>query len=70
MSAGYPYTQMADVIVEKELWQKMADISPVSRIKSVKTPTLLLLGKKDLRVPAAQGLSYYNMLKELHVPTK
>lgn len=48
----------------------MADVSPIKNVQNVKTPTLLLLGKKDLRVPPSQGLSYYNMLKELNVHTK
>lgn len=61
---------MANVIDDPELWKKMVDISPVKRIKNVKTPTLILLGKGDLRVPPFQGLSYYNMLKELEIPTK
>jgi acylaminoacyl-peptidase len=61
---------MVGVIDDTETWKKMAQVSPITHIKKVKTPTLLLLGKKDLRVPSSQGLSYYNMLKELKVPTK
>lgn len=48
----------------------MIEISPITNIRNVKAPTLLLLGKKDLRVPPSQGLAYYYTLKELNVPTK
>lgn len=54
----------------QEIYKKMIEISPITNIKNVKAPTLLLLGKKDLRVPPSQGLAYYYTLKELDIPTK
>ncbi|XP_071940515.1 acylamino-acid-releasing enzyme-like isoform X1 [Coffea arabica] len=38
--------------------------SPVSHISKVETPTLLLLGAKDLRVPVSSGIQYARALKE------
>ncbi|GFY68134.1 acylamino-acid-releasing enzyme [Trichonephila inaurata madagascariensis] len=50
----------------KTMWEK----SPISHLSNVCTPTLLLLGKKDLRVPMSQGLKYYQLLKAKNVPVK
>uniref|UniRef100_A0ACD5W0I6 Uncharacterized protein n=1 Tax=Avena sativa TaxID=4498 RepID=A0ACD5W0I6_AVESA len=44
--------------------------SPISHISKVKTPTLFLLGAKDLRVPVSNGLQYARTLKERRVETK
>jgi len=35
-----------------------------------KTPTLVLHGEKDYRVPVAQGLAYYNTLRQKGVPAR
>jgi dipeptidyl aminopeptidase/acylaminoacyl peptidase len=35
-----------------------------------KTPTLVLHGEKDYRVPIAQGMAYYNTLRQKGVPTR
>jgi dipeptidyl aminopeptidase/acylaminoacyl peptidase len=35
-----------------------------------KTPTLVLHGEKDFRVPFTQGLAYYNTLRQKGVPTR
>jgi dipeptidyl aminopeptidase/acylaminoacyl peptidase len=35
-----------------------------------KTPTLVLHGEKDYRVPVTQGLAYYNTLKQKGVPAR
>lgn len=45
-------------------------ISPVSFVNDVKAPTLLLVGKNDVRVPPPQSISYYNMLRERNIKTK
>ncbi|XP_055953625.1 acylamino-acid-releasing enzyme-like isoform X2 [Argiope bruennichi] len=50
----------------KAMWEK----SPISHIDKVRAPTLLLLGKKDLRVPMSQGLKYYQLLKARKVPVR
>ncbi|KAG8373132.1 hypothetical protein BUALT_Bualt12G0138900 [Buddleja alternifolia] len=44
--------------------------SPISHISKVKTPTLFLLGAKDLRVPVSNGIQYARALKEKGVETK
>ncbi|KAL8591404.1 hypothetical protein ACOMHN_022210 [Nucella lapillus] len=44
--------------------------SPVSHVDKVKTPVMLHVGLKDLRVPALQSLEYYKMLKARNVPVQ
>ncbi|XP_027363094.1 acylamino-acid-releasing enzyme-like isoform X2 [Abrus precatorius] len=44
--------------------------SPISHLSKVKTPTLLLVGAKDLRVPISTGLQYVRALREKGVPVK
>lgn len=44
--------------------------SPVSVVKNVTTPSLLLIGDKDLRVPPAAAYHYYHALQEQGVDTK
>ncbi|MCE0481374.1 hypothetical protein HAX54_039076 [Datura stramonium] len=44
--------------------------SPILHISKVRTPTLFLLGAKDLRVPMSTGLQYARALKEKGVEVK
>ena len=56
-------------------WQKDAPIdvywkhSPLSDIWKVKTPTLVLVGENDVRVPPPQSVELYRALKTNGVPT-
>uniref|UniRef100_A0A1J3FLE9 acylaminoacyl-peptidase n=1 Tax=Noccaea caerulescens TaxID=107243 RepID=A0A1J3FLE9_NOCCA len=45
-------------------------MSPMSHISKVKTPTLFLLGTQDLRVPISNGIQYVRALKEKGVEVK
>ncbi len=44
--------------------------SPHHYVKNAKTPTLVVHGELDYRVPAAQGLQYFNSLKAKDVPAR
>jgi dipeptidyl aminopeptidase/acylaminoacyl peptidase len=44
--------------------------SAMTYVKNVKTPTLILHGEADLRVPTSQGYEFYNALKRENVPVK
>lgn len=44
--------------------------SPIAHIKNVTTPTLILHGADDVRVPTTQGYEYYGALKRLGVTAK
>ncbi len=44
--------------------------NPRARVKRMKTPTLVIHGLLDYRVPDAQALAYYNTLKAKGVPTR
>ena len=49
---------------------KIAAQNPMAFAKHMKTPTLVIHGALDYRVPDAQGLMYYSTLKSLNVPAK
>jgi dipeptidyl aminopeptidase/acylaminoacyl peptidase len=44
--------------------------NPRARAKRMKTPTLVIHGLLDYRVPDSQGLAYYNTLKSKGVPSR
>ncbi|XP_054715591.1 acylamino-acid-releasing enzyme-like [Uloborus diversus] len=69
VEAGHAEFDVASAInpdLLTDMWEK----SPVRYADKVTTPTLILLGKKDLRVPPSQGLKYYHMLHARGVPVK
>jgi len=47
-----------------------AKSSPITYIKKVKTPTLVLVGDRDGECPASQSFEFWHALKALGVPTK
>ncbi len=47
-----------------------AKSSPLTFIKSVRTPVLVLHGERDSEVPAPQGYEFWHALKTLGVPTQ
>ena len=54
-------------------WDDMARVqsqNPLARVRHMKTPTLVLHGALDYRVPDAQGLAYYNTLKAKGIPSR
>jgi dipeptidyl aminopeptidase/acylaminoacyl peptidase len=57
-------------------WQANAPIqafwnsSPLRDVSKVKTPTLLIAGEGDARVPMAQAVEMYRALRSLGVPTR
>lgn len=56
-----------------EPWENFAAYqkhSPMSHVKGVTTPSLILHGEADLRVPISQGYEFYNALKRQGVTTK
>jgi dipeptidyl aminopeptidase/acylaminoacyl peptidase len=44
--------------------------SPINFIKQVKTPTLVLVGERDLECPAPQSFEFWRALQRLQVPTQ
>ena len=54
-------------------WENTARVeaqNPRARARRMKTPTLVMHGLLDYRVPDAQGLAYYNTLKAKGVPSR
>ncbi|MEQ1516009.1 MAG: S9 family peptidase [Usitatibacteraceae bacterium] len=50
--------------------KKFGEQNPITYAKHMKTPTLVIHGALDYRVPDAQGLAYYSTLKSLNVPAR
>jgi dipeptidyl aminopeptidase/acylaminoacyl peptidase len=53
-----------------ESFEAYAKHSPMSFVKGVTTPTLILHGEADVRVPTSQGYEFYNALKRQGVIAK
>jgi dipeptidyl aminopeptidase/acylaminoacyl peptidase len=54
-------------------WDNPAKVdaqNPRARVKRMKTPTLVIHGLLDYRVPDSQALAYYNTLKAKDVPSR
>jgi dipeptidyl aminopeptidase/acylaminoacyl peptidase len=47
-----------------------AKSSPISFIKNVKTPTLVIVGEHDAECPSPQSYEFWHALRTLDVPTK
>ena len=50
-------------LMDPATMERMWSMSPIRYVAHVKAPTLLLIGKTDLRVPTANGVEYYRALK-------
>lgn len=50
--------------------ERYARLSPLRHVKSVTTPTLILHGEADVRVPTSQGYEMYSAIKRLGVPSQ
>jgi len=50
--------------------KKVEGQNPRAKIKDIQTPTLVIHGALDYRVPGDQGLQYYNTLKAKEVPAR
>ena len=50
--------------------RRVAAQNPMTFARRMKTPTLVVHGLLDYRVPDAQGLAYYDLLKAKAVPTR
>jgi dipeptidyl aminopeptidase/acylaminoacyl peptidase len=51
-------------------FQEYWDHSPMKYVKNVKTPTMILHGQADTRVPIPQAQEFYRALYERHVPVE
>lgn len=54
-----------------EFWEDptaYVKMSPLMHVKNVKTPTLIIHGEADARVPVAQGYEFYHALKKRKAP--
>jgi dipeptidyl aminopeptidase/acylaminoacyl peptidase len=66
--SGLPYSpQRVPTAAE---YAHMLSVSPIVHAGAVQTPLLMLLGASDARVPIAQGIDYYKLLKARGVNTR
>ncbi|KAL6261475.1 hypothetical protein P5V15_006565 [Pogonomyrmex californicus] len=69
--AGYTYDfSTGPWPKDVNLFVKMREVSPIMHVDTVKAPTLICIGTKDLRVPCSQGTMWYKRLKTNNVKTK
>ncbi|XP_067011010.1 acylamino-acid-releasing enzyme [Anabrus simplex] len=68
VEAGYLYNPTEEM--SAEAFEKMRKCSPINYIQHVVAPTLLLIGKKDARVPSTQGIHYYHNLRARNIKTR
>ena len=75
----YSFYAQTDVQFIREIWHQGPPYSrqdyymkksPVTYVKQAKTPTLILCGEQDRRVPFPQSLEMYRGLKRYGTPTK
>ena len=65
---SYDFTKFRGPTAEQI--EKMYQKSPILHVDKVKTPTLVALGMKDLRVPPSQGLEWYHTLRSSGTDTE
>jgi dipeptidyl aminopeptidase/acylaminoacyl peptidase/CubicO group peptidase (beta-lactamase class C family) len=49
---------------------RLAEMSPISQVEKVRTPTLVIQGAADVRCPVGQAQQWYSALREQGVPTR
>ena len=63
--SGIKSNWYAEKKLDKELFDKMWDMSPMKYIEGVNVPVLIIHGSIDRRVPLGQGIELYTTLKSL-----
>jgi len=58
------------VVPTSEMYGEMLKRSPVVSADRIKTPLMLMIGAKDLRVPTSQGLELRKVLEAQNVPLR
>lgn len=70
---GSDLTMGLDLAFGEHAWRDTERVqrwSPLSHATSISTPTLVIHGDRDYRVPVGQGLALYGMLQSKGVPTR
>lgn len=61
---------MPGTVPTKDLYSLMYSMSPVANLAQIKTPTMIMLGEVDRRVPPSQGREFHKALKAKGVPSR
>ena len=67
---GYTFTEFEIMGNPWDNMELLLKRSPISYVKNVKTPTLVLHAEQDMRCPIEQGEQFYVYLKKLGVKTR
>ena len=57
-------------IPDMAAFQRLYEVSPIAALGRVRTPTMLMIGTGDRRVPPAQSYDYYRALQSMGVPAR
>ena len=63
----FPEWDLKGVPSSSQLYEKL---SPSNYIKNFKTPTLVISGERDYRVPYTQSLNFFTDLQKMNVPSR
>lgn len=63
----FPEWDLKGTPLNSQLYEKW---SPSNHVKNFKTPTLVISGERDYRVPYTQSLHFYTDLKKMNVPSR
>jgi len=66
---GVGRKEVGTILTEESL-KTMFKASPIYHVQNVTTPTIIILGNKDQRVPNYQGKEFYYHLVSKNIPTK
>lgn len=58
------------LIKKPELFEKWSVTNYVTNLKKYKTPTLVIHGEGDFRVPVTQGMQMFTALQRMGVPSR
>ena len=67
---GLEYCQDAPRILSPDIYSRQFHHSPIAVMEAVVTPTLVLIGEGDRRVPPAEGLRWVAWLKSRGRPVE
>lgn len=69
IESGYPdYTP--GIVPTAEIYSKLYEYSPIAHLHKVVTPTMIMLGQEDRRVPPCLGIEYHKALISKGVKSK
>ena len=63
--SGFEINWKAEIKMDKDLFDKMWDMSPIKYVEGINVPVLIIHGSEDRRAPFGQSIELYTALKRL-----